>query len=641
MKADKSLASAGPRLALMAAFLAAAAAFFLFYDPHHPPDGGAALTRVRHVVFATQDGDILLQQQNTSLPQDWRLQVPFPPGTPDGLLEGRYQLEFDWPLGPDEPAAILIPRVAQTVDIAVNGTEIFNQSGADPGHRWQWYAPTHAPIPPELLRPGVNRLDATVHASLRSTGGLSEIILGGSEDIAAMHDRLVFLQKPLPIFANLATLVMAVPLILVWLQGRASGSSMFGEYGLLAAGLSIYALRSMHVYAGEAPLPMSIWLPLVSASLGWATGLFCIFLLRFSGLRWRTAEWAVTVFILGGTVLLFAFPDGPFMRHRTLLWYVPVALAGTVCISIFCIRAVLAPDRDRISLSLALVLLLPMTVHDLMWLRGALSFGSLLWLPVAMPAVSLAILTVAANRFARDWMTADELNRNLTERVREAQSEIRVAYEDRLKAERREATAHERAKLVEDLHDGVGSRISMLLSTLHASPLPHQQIVARIRECLDDLRMVVTARDTNSLGEALREILGLNANLLEAGGIELTLDLDPRAEALHFNPQRILNIMRIAQEAISNAARHGADAAISLSGHLADDDVLEIIIRDDGGGGHDPLAPSSGRGLTTMRTRAARMGGHLAIEPSSTGWTVRLKLPIHSPAMRTSVPAGA
>ncbi|MCV0396037.1 MAG: hypothetical protein K5872_18200 [Rhizobiaceae bacterium] len=640
------------RAAVMCLLLAAVAAFLAVYDPHDPPEGAVRLDRVEEVTFVAEDtGAVVARMDDVTLPQDWRIDVPVSDEAPLGLVEGHYRLAFRPPGDMTEPLALLIPRVARTVAVSLNGVPFFDQNDLSADTRWAWYDPTLVPVPKGLLAPDENRLDIVVFGSFRSTAGLSRLILGERKAVERLYRRLSFLQKPLPIFANLASLVMAVPLFLIWLHGRGARGGPFGAYGILAAAVAIYSVRSMHVYVGEAPLPMSVWLPLVSASLGWAASLFSVFLLRFVNASSPVVERGIAIFIVAGTALQFGFPDGPFMQARTLYWYVPVMLLGTSCVAVFCYRTLVEPDRDRVVVALSLLLLVPAPVHDLLWLRGFLPFGSLLWLPLVVPAVLLAVSTVSANRFARDWVAADALNRNLTRRVREAEEEIRSSYEARLEAERREATAEERSSLIEDLHDGVGNRLSILLATLQTRTIPKAQSIRSLRESLNDLRMVITARDTGTLGDGLGELSALQSGLLETGGIELVTEIEPRAAALRLGPRRLLNLLRIAQEAISNAARHGAAGTIGLTCRLRDGDRLVIEVQDDGGkekGAAGDAALSSGRGLSTMRSRALRLGGELAVEPSRDGWRVRLDIPVrdmderpaassrHGPASTTS-----
>ncbi|NUT11589.1 MAG: sensor histidine kinase, partial [Nonomuraea sp.] len=75
---------------------------------------------------------------------------------------------------------------------------------------------------------------------------------------------------------------------------------------------------------------------------------------------------------------------------------------------------------------------------------------------------------------------------------------------------------------------------------------------------------------------------------------------------------------RIAQEALTNARRH-AEATSVLVTLRREDDALRVSVADDGTG--LPDEPSPGVGLTSMRERAAEIGGTCVIGPREGGGT--------------------
>jgi signal transduction histidine kinase len=96
-----------------------------------------------------------------------------------------------------------------------------------------------------------------------------------------------------------------------------------------------------------------------------------------------------------------------------------------------------------------------------------------------------------------------------------------------------------------------------------------------------------------------------------------------------FGPERVLQAMRIVQEAITNVVKHAHATTITVStGEETFGDGrpgVFVEIRDDGTGlgtGHAP-----GRGISNMRRRTARLAGHLAITSGESGTMVRLWLP--------------
>ena len=83
----------------------------------------------------------------------------------------------------------------------------------------------------------------------------------------------------------------------------------------------------------------------------------------------------------------------------------------------------------------------------------------------------------------------------------------------------------------------------------------------------------------------------------------------------------------IACEALTNAVKHGSPSRVTVQTERSDD-VLRLVVADDGVGG---AAPASGRGLAGMADRVAAQGGTLALEsPPGAGTRIAVELPCAS-----------
>jgi two-component system sensor histidine kinase UhpB len=88
-----------------------------------------------------------------------------------------------------------------------------------------------------------------------------------------------------------------------------------------------------------------------------------------------------------------------------------------------------------------------------------------------------------------------------------------------------------------------------------------------------------------------------------------------------------LVVYRVAQEALTNVARHSASSRADLM-LVLDEDRLVLAVRDYGLG--LPAAHIAGTGLRGMRERAALIGARLDVanHPTGTGCEVRLEVPL-------------
>jgi len=166
----------------------------------------------------------------------------------------------------------------------------------------------------------------------------------------------------------------------------------------------------------------------------------------------------------------------------------------------------------------------------------------------------------------------------------------------------------ERRRLARDLHDGVVQELGYIRSeSLRPSDDGAMaRISASAARALDETRRAMTAL-TVPPDEALATALRRTAS--EVGDrydvpVELSLD-----ETVAVPPGTREQLVRIAREAVSNAARHAGTPAISVALRTG---CLEVA---DAGRGFDPLrGREGGFGLTSMRERAAAIGAVVLVE---------------------------
>ncbi|TFV93753.1 sensor histidine kinase [Blastococcus sp. CT_GayMR20] len=203
----------------------------------------------------------------------------------------------------------------------------------------------------------------------------------------------------------------------------------------------------------------------------------------------------------------------------------------------------------------------------------------------------------------------------------------------------------ERRRLRHDLHDGVGPELAGMALQLErltgrlsgepemaafAGRLRDQmrRTVAAVRRAVDDLRP--PALDELGLVDALREHVAAYRLPVTTGGPGGTADparVSVSAEALPTLRAAVeVAAYRIATEAVANAVRHAGAATCTVALGLSGDDLL-VEISDDGRGVPADAVP--GVGSTSMRERAAELGGSLDVTTASgAGTTVRARLPL-------------
>ncbi len=319
-------------------------------------------------------------------------------------------------------------------------------------------------------------------------------------------------------------------------------------------------------------------------------------------------------------------------------------------IALFCWRSMLEQRRDCSPLQVALVVSQALAALGAIWTLREGSAGVLLIIVAAqlisMLSIRTAVLWLVAFNVAMLWIWSHELGwatalvRLLplmgfqafaavtglyavrAERAREAlvmaNGELLATRELLSESTRSE----ERLRLSRELHDVAGHKLTALklnLALLARDPALSARDEVRVStllatELLDDIRAVVSELRRHD-GVDLSAALNALARAVPGVRIDIEVDADTRLAAIG----QAETLLRCAQEAVTNALRHGAPTRIQV--HCARlDDTIELRVEDDGSQG---AMVRFGNGLKGMRERLDAVGGALDVK-SRAGRGVRL-----------------
>ncbi|HXI57716.1 MAG TPA: PAS domain S-box protein [Polyangia bacterium] len=215
------------------------------------------------------------------------------------------------------------------------------------------------------------------------------------------------------------------------------------------------------------------------------------------------------------------------------------------------------------------------------------------------------------------------VNRDITDR-RYAEETIRALLNDVITAQE-----EERRRIARELHDETAQTLTSLLVGLQT--VEQSTDLGRAQSAAATLRTLVAAaldgvkRIARGLRPSVLDDLGLE-DALERLAVEFSrankfvVDLHVTGPRLPRLPESLeLALYRIAQEAVTNAAKHAAPAAVSILIHRTAD-TIRLVVEDDGRG-FDVAATKSDKqlGLLGMRERAHLVGGLMTVESSREG----------------------
>ena len=192
----------------------------------------------------------------------------------------------------------------------------------------------------------------------------------------------------------------------------------------------------------------------------------------------------------------------------------------------------------------------------------------------------------------------------------------------------------ERQRISFELHDNIGSQLVSLLFTMQAAKPPSMRFVMlSLEQCLADLKMTVDALDSHNenVTQAMGRLRYRVQPALDRQGIKMQWDVEMSPAMDAVDGVYAQQVLRIAQESLANVMRHANARLVKVSCCFVPEfSHLLLEVSDDGAGirAVDGLHPA-GRGLQSMKKRAAAMGGFLNISNlGGTGTSVLLTLPL-------------
>jgi signal transduction histidine kinase len=200
-----------------------------------------------------------------------------------------------------------------------------------------------------------------------------------------------------------------------------------------------------------------------------------------------------------------------------------------------------------------------------------------------------------------------------------------------LEAQHQHTLLYERQRVMQDMHDGLGSALTSALVLLETGGLTVPQAAVVMRECLDDLRLMVdsfepTLTDLATLLGMLRYRL---QHRFEASGIHLDWQMADLPTLNWLEPSLALDLLRLIQEAVSNALKHSAASLLTLSTQQHGDGDIEIIVQDNGCGFDVASSNGLGRGIRSMQARAQRLNARFSMQSTAdAGTKISVRLPI-------------
>jgi signal transduction histidine kinase len=211
---------------------------------------------------------------------------------------------------------------------------------------------------------------------------------------------------------------------------------------------------------------------------------------------------------------------------------------------------------------------------------------------------------------------------------------LAAAEQERKRLEQQilEIGERERRRIGQDLHDGLGQHLAgmeLMMQALEqdvasvskAGAAKIGQISAHLREAIQQSKALARGLSpvelqTNGLMSALEE---LATNVSAMFRVDCTFHC--ASPVLISDNAAATHLFRIAQEAATNAVKHGQARHVEIELRREPGQLL-VIVRDNGKGFDAKAQRSQGMGLSGMSYRAQMIGASLTVEPAKGGGTI-------------------
>jgi signal transduction histidine kinase len=525
--------------------------------------------------------------------------------------------------GRTEPLMVYVPRVMGGAwQLQVNGAVVADNL-AD--WRMMWNRPIGVSLPPALVPPGQD-VEIVLGIVFRPEVGygMAPMTVGPQSVVAPRLALRLLLQDTLPQASSAVLLIMGLFFLGFWWTRRQEPAHLL----VALASVAWFVCNLQYVLVRPDDELLNAWYAgIVNLSITWVIWLIYLFALRFDDRRFVWVERGLALFVAFMSVVALPIWQVAFDADSGVLFQL---LNVSVAAGVTVLLTVLAARKGSIELRVmvvALWLTVLAGVHDVALLAQRVSIESVYLLPYGAFLLFASFLMALQRRYVGAIDQVETLNDQLEVRLLERQAQLQAKHERLREVERGQALLLERQRLMRDMHDGLGSSLMSSLVMVEQGQMNLGQVGLMLRECVDDLRLVVDSlepieHDLILLLASLRHRLGRR---LEAAGLVLNWQVQDLPPLPWLEPPDALHILRLVQEVLTNVLKH-AQARQVLFRVGMDGPEVRILIRDDGRGMPAGVSECGGRGLLNLKERARRLGGRVTVSSCKEGPGVEVSL---------------
>lgn len=547
---------------------------------------------------------------------------------PDTSLLTWYRLHVPPPGREGEPLYLFVPnwKAMGTLAIYADGALIY-QSHAN----LQWNGanqPRWIALPHTSQSKAPRQLLVRVQHSLQSGEGLSSVWIGTHEQLYPRYVRLNLIQTQLSAIGSSAFLATGLFALMVWWTRRSE--PIYVLFFVMSASCFLSAMNS---YVGQnrllVPDAWFGWLTVNSAL--WMLVSMHLFLAQLHGVRQTGLTRAL---LLAGVCMgLITMPPLAGLTNSeplNILFYLVIVILAVGVLASGLWHSIRQRSRDGMLLAGWGIVIALSGFADLLMQSSLIGMENVFLTKHASVGVVLVFWYIMFHRYT-EALRAETASKDLvTQKLREREAELAESYQRLRNVEREQMLNQERQRLMQDMHDGLGSSLRTALWAVEKGRTDEHAIADVLKSCIDDLKLAI-----DSMEPVQADLLLLLATWrfrleprIEDTGIALHWEVTDLPALDWLEPKSALHILRIMQEALTNVIKHARATEIRVRTGVEDNWVV-VSITDNGIGFSMAEAfQGGGKGLTNLSHRAQAIGAEVSWSRADAGTCFALRLPV-------------
>jgi len=598
----------------------------------------AACSPVDH--FITSEHVILLQQAEMTPSSDYNHTPPDSAAwqkivLPDNWDETRpdqggaawYRIKIDQPHAASEKRAVLLVNYSMNASLWWDGIQIASGGRMIEPVTRNWHNPLHGSISLAQLRPGRHWLHIYISGYANNASGLGGVYIGPENEIYELYNNVYFVQNTLSNTAFFAMLLLALAALLMWILRRSEPLFLW----LFLASL-LWALVIRDFIPVDSPLPRFYWENITHSAIDYYALVLLMIVNRLLRLRKAALEWFLALLFTAGWAIIMVFGEDANMMSWAMPLHSIAVMSGVYLYFLCAIHWRRNHNNVALVVGASITPQLLVSVHDWWLVYFGNQLESALMIQFAPPVTLLMLGGWMIYSFAKALQASETHTEQIEAEVTRVSNKLEEEQQQKTVLMKQHLISDERERFTRELHDGLGGYLSAMSSMLHDGVNDKELLADTVDKALLDMRLMMDGigEECTDIGMILGMLKYRFSSQLRAWNIRVSWNMAELPMHCELSDGHGLHLMRIIQEAITNASRHAHADWVEVQASLmeqTDEPAVCIEVIDNGCGWNE--MPEFGNGLSNMRKRADMMQATLSmVSMPDAGVRISLIIPV-------------